>query len=30
VNKRQPTGMRPHMDIYMVYTKSAVEVKSKK
>lgn len=29
-NKRQPVGMRPHLDIYMVYAKSAVEVKAKK
>lgn len=29
-NKRQRTGLRPHMDIYMVYAKSAVEVKQKK
>lgn len=29
-NKRQPLGLRPHLDIYMVYAKSAVEVKAKK
>lgn len=30
MNKRQSIGMRPHLDIYMVYAKSAVEVKAKK
>ncbi len=30
LNKRQPIGMRPHLDIYMVYAKSAVQVKAKK
>lgn len=29
-NKRQPVGLRPHLDIYMVYAKSAVEVKRKR
>lgn len=29
-NKRQPIALRPHLDIYMVYAKSAVEVKAKK
>lgn len=29
-NKRQPVGLRPHLDIYMVYAKSAVEVKAKR
>lgn len=28
-NKRQPIGIRPHLDIYMVYAKSAVEVSRK-
>lgn len=30
MNKRLPIGLRPHMDIYMVYAKNAVEVKEKK
>ena len=30
LNKRMPLTMRPHLDIYMVYAKSAVEVKAKK
>jgi hypothetical protein len=30
LNKRMPIGTRPHMDIYMVYAKSAVEVNEKK
>lgn len=30
MNKRMPITMRPHLDIYMVYAKSAVEVKTKK
>lgn len=30
LNKRMPVTMRPHLDIYMVYAKSAVEVKTKK
>jgi len=30
LNKRLPIALRPHMDIYMVYAKSAVEVKRKK
>jgi hypothetical protein len=30
MNKRMPIGTRPHMDIYMVYAKSAVTVKQKK
>ncbi len=30
LNKRLPIALRPHMDIYMVYAKSAVEVKKKK
>lgn len=30
LNKRMPIGTRPHMDIYMVYAKSAVTVKEKK
>lgn len=30
MNKRMPYTMRPHLDIYMVYAKSAVEVKVKK
>ena len=30
LNKRMPLTMRPHLDIYMVYAKSAVEVKTKK
>ena len=30
MNKRMPIGTRPHMDIYMVYAKSAVSVKEKK
>ncbi|MBL7938710.1 MAG: hypothetical protein JNL43_05050 [Flavobacteriales bacterium] len=30
LNKRLPIGLRPHMDIYMVYARSAVEVKKKK
>ncbi|MCC6912014.1 MAG: hypothetical protein IT224_08315 [Flavobacteriales bacterium] len=30
LNKRQPIGLRPHLDIYMVYAKSAVEVKKKR
>lgn len=29
LNKRLPTGLRPHLDIYMVYAKQAVEVKKK-
>ncbi|MBX2972364.1 MAG: hypothetical protein KF797_04620 [Flavobacteriales bacterium] len=29
-NKRQPTGLRPHLDIYMVYAKGAVDVKGRK
>ena len=29
-NKRLPPGLRPHLDIYMVYAKNAVEVKRKK
>lgn len=29
MNKRVPLALRPHMDIYMVYAKSAVNVKSK-
>lgn len=30
MNKRQNIALRPHLDIYMVYAKSAVEVKQKK
>lgn len=30
LNKRLPLALRPHMDIYMVYAKNAVEVKRKK
>lgn len=30
LNKRLPLSLRPHMDIYMVYAKNAVEVKRKK
>ncbi|MBL7952117.1 MAG: hypothetical protein JNM62_10395 [Flavobacteriales bacterium] len=30
MNKRMPVTMRPHLDIYMVYARSAVEVRSKK
>jgi hypothetical protein len=30
MNKRMPVTMRPHLDIYMVYAKSAVAVKAKK
>lgn len=29
-NKRQPVGMRPYLDIYMVYAKSAVAVSKKR
>jgi hypothetical protein len=28
-NKRLPIGLRPHMDIYMVFAKQAVLVKKK-
>ena len=29
-NKKQPTLMRPYVDLYFVYNASAVEVKAKK